>query len=334
MGFSVHFNQTWTTIGPAEEGSSSNPAGAPSSAIIVQVYPQWFVQTSLDWVIPTEWGNCSFNVYVTFGTEDRWERLTPSPIKNPRFSNVATRETSRFRQESYIVEVITESGKIYRSFATSAKTEPRSKTAKIASEIQRREYLLLMKFSGIKSYLFNRRFYGERCTRCWSVTQEKTVDDHCPICLGTSFKGGYFDPLPSFIQYDPTPNDSNLGFNGRIETNQISAWTISAPSMNVGDIIVRSGDWNVYSIDKITTTELQTNTVRQILVLTQLGRNDIENSLLGRPVLDDFGTYLEGLGGDFSLERFPRVQIDGTPNDDPQWSPNPPDRSLPTKYRI
>ena len=150
------------------------------------------------------------------------------------------------------------------------------------SEIQRREYLLLSKFVGVKSFLFRKRSYGKRCTNCWDPTIEQVTNDHCPYCLGTSFEGGYFDAAPLYLQYETTPNSRDKVYFGKFESNQIGAWTISVPVVNSEDVIVREGDWAMYRVDKIMTTELQANTVRQIMTLTQLAKGDVEYQLIQR----------------------------------------------------
>ena len=48
----------------------------------------------------------------------------------------------------------------------------------------------------------------------------------------------------------------------------------------------------MYRIDRIMTTELQANTVRQILTLTQLSKGDVEYQLVKRHLPDFPDQYL------------------------------------------
>jgi hypothetical protein len=161
-----------------------------------------------------------------------------------------------------------------------------------AEEIQRRENILLTRFNGVKSYVFRRKTYGERCPDCWSYTAEKIIKDHCSTCMGTGFKGGYFEPATCYINYDPSQNPVVKTYFGTFEPNQISAWTISLPEIHPEDVIIRTGNWDVYRVDALLPTELQTNTVRQIMKLTQLSRDDIENELVTRNLADFPNKYL------------------------------------------
>lgn len=337
MSFTVSYVQDWLIRSYPTQSQLTTPSTAePSRFIDVNIYPQWFKQVSLDWTIPYEWGNCVFHVYSSQGDDTQLQRLTTQALTNPRFTNTVSRETSLNRTEDYVVEAILPNGQKFRSFSISLKNKRRHHVEIAASEIQRREYLLLTKFTGVKSYLFKTKYFGNRCPRCWNASQEKVMDDKCTVCYGTSWEGGYWDPIPIFVQYEPNPQNRIPTYFGQLEPNQIGAWTISVPDINPTDIIIRSGDWNVFNVIKNTSTELQTTPVRQMLTLTQLSRNDIENELMSRQVVDDFGVYLESLGGDFSLDRFPRNMVNASPSDDPHWTEHMDNvaRDLPLKYRI
>lgn len=334
MAFTVSFDQSWIIRNVKVGGDFAAPQSEPTPALKVKVYPQWFKQTSIDWTFPPEWGNCTFHVYYSPGPDEQFERLTSQPLTEPRLTSTLSRETSKFRHEYYTVEAILPGGTRFRSFPTPAGTVTRNHINLRSSEIQRREYMLLTKFVGVRTFHFKRRFYGERCPRCWNPAQEKVVDDHCPVCFGTSFKGGYYNPIPIFVQYEPTPNERMLSYLGNLEPNQIGAWTISMPEISSGDILIRSGDWNLYTVIRTAATELQTNAVRQLMTLTQLAHRDVENELMNRHVTDDTGRYLEALGGDFSKTRFPRNQIDGSPDNDYNWSKDNSEQLLPVKYRV
>lgn len=335
MSFTFAFTPSWPLVDRKIEGPDSAPQGTVSNLIKVNIYPQWFKQISLDWIIPSAWGNCSFNVFSSPGPEDFYERLTPTPISTPMLVNTVSKTFTKLRTEYYVVEAILPDGvTTYSSLPSTWSVQSRTKTQLISSEIQRREYMLLSKFVGVKSFYFKKRYYGLRCHRCWNPTLEKVMDDHCPVCIGTSYEGGYFNPIPVYLQYDPTPNDHVETFVGIIEPNQITAWTISVPFMTDGDVLIRSGDWNAYKIVRGSNTELQTNTVRQTLTLTQLNRKDVENILVTKGITDDNGNYLNPLGGDYSATRFPRNQVTATRSDDYPWSQPNDLPSLPQKYSI
>lgn len=335
MSFSVSFSFSRLLQAPTHTGvPASGPSSTSSNAISVRLYPQWFKQISLDWTIPAEWGNCKFHVYSKPGASSEYERLTSMPISEPFFTDTTSQETSKFRKTEYIVEAFLPNGQSVKSLPSTWQYTNRSSITRMSSEIQRREYMLLSKYSGVKSFYFKRKYFGQRCHRCWNAAAEKVIDDHCPVCFGTSFEGGYYAPIPVYVQYDASPNNRILTYFGKSEINQTTCWTISVPEMMVDDILVSTGEWNVYRIAQSTVTQLQTNTVRQLFTLTQLGRGDIENELVKQTVFDDFGTYLDKLGGPFSKERFDRKDIDSSLANDHAWAQEQNLGDLPLKYHL
>lgn len=334
MSFSVSFDPSWVIFSPSSFGPFNAPVSEKNDFLDVTVFPEWYTQTSLQWKIPESWGNCKFHVYYWPGGEEGYIRLTSTPITNLFYKNVDARDYSKFENSSaYVVEAILPSGQTVRSSPTTNGYKRRGKIEKIANEIQRREYLLLTKFAGIKSYLFKRRQFGERCPRCWNKDLEKVMDDRCPVCFGTSWNGGYFDPVPLFVQYESTPNIRTRDIQGRMEPNAIGAWTISVPEINPEDVIVRTGDYDVYIVTSMTPTELQTQTVKQNLALTQLSRIDIENELMKRIQSNTSFNYIKEFPGRFIPKRFPTTLLDKTQENDPAWAQEQNLQNLP-KYEI
>jgi len=244
---------------------------------------------SVEWIVPADWGVCVFNVYFGQTQDGPWIKLNTVPLQTNFMTETESQEYSKFEKGYYVVEAILKDkgSAILRSFPTSWNPAQSNFVAIRAREINRREYILLNKFIGIRSFLFRRRTYGRRCPECWDFKLEKVMKDHCPKCLGTSFEGGYFDPIPLLLQYDPSPNNLQKNYQGIVETNQLTAWTIAVPEIRLGDIIIRLGDWNLYLCEAMNPTELQGNTVKQTVVLTQLSKKSVEYKLV-QQCLPDF----------------------------------------------
>lgn len=280
MSFNLSFGSGYLLLTEKPQLSTQQRNGK----IQVTVYPEWYKQVSVEWSVPTNFGSCVFNVYFGQTEDGPFLKLNPTPINGTYLIDTTTQEFSKFTNGYYVVEAIlqNQNNVILRSDPTTWKNKQRKWVELRSIEIQRREYWLLSRFAGIKSYLFRRRTYGERCKTCWNPVIEKVMDDHCPDCLGTSFEGGYFNPAPLYLQYDATPNDRVKTYFGTYEPNQIGAWTISIPNIRPEDIVVRTGDWIAYKVARLTPTELQGNTVRQMMVLTQLSKGDVEYQLIKR----------------------------------------------------
>ena len=291
MSFNVSVSVEWfvsTTQTPLSESSAENPS------FDVTIYPQWYKQITLEWQVPPEFGNCVFDVYFSETEDGPFKKLNLTPINGTFLSDTSTQEYSKTNRGWYIVEAILldRENTMLRSSPRTWDNTQTSWVALRSKEIQRREYLMLSKFIGVQSYLFRKKSYGQRCAACWNPTAEQVMNDHCPVCIGTSFEGGFFAPAPFLAQYETTPNERTKTYFGKLESNQIGAWTVSMPVINSEDVIVRIGDWAMYRVDRIMTTELQINTVRQIMTLVQLGKGDVEYQLIKRQIPDFPAEYL------------------------------------------
>lgn len=250
----------------------------------IEVYPDWYRTIRLSWEVPSEWGEVVFNVYASQHELGPFQKLNPTPLVGTFFSDTATEEYGKFANGFYKVEaILLDRGKarLYSEPTTWRPYQRRWVTLR-ASEIQRRENWLLTKFAGIKTYYFRKKRYGKRCPLCWDKRTETVQDDRCPVCLGTSFVGGYFDPAIVYFQYETTPNSREFQYFGTFEPNQIGVWTLSFPELSPEDIIIRDGDWNLYEIVQVMSTELQGNKVRQMASVSQLAKKDVEYQLMQR----------------------------------------------------
>lgn len=259
-----------------------------SGNIDVKVYPRWFKHISVEWSVPSDWGNCHFNVYYGETEDGFFEKLTVSPVNGTYLLDTQAKEYSKFNRGYYVVEAILldKGSAAIRSVAKTWRPQQNGWVYLRSTEIQRREQILLRKFNGSRTYLFRRKTYGARCPDCWNKELEKITRDNCPTCLGVGFTGGYFDAAPLYVNYDPSPNSLVRTYFGKFEPNEIGGWTISLPEIRPDDVIIRGGDWSVYRVDAVNNTELQGNPVRQMLKLIQLAKTDIENELVTRNLPD------------------------------------------------
>lgn len=281
FNISYRFGFLLSTRDVAQEPSGSD-GPAVSAAIRARVYPNWYDYIAVEWSIPVEWGDCRFNVYHSPTLEGNYHLVNPAPINGNSLIDYSAQEYSKFRNGYYKVEaLLLEQGNARILGIPVTWHGTRHSWVEIrANEVQRRENILLKRFTGVKSYLFKKRMYGLRCKVCWDPLSETVTKDHCTSCFGTSFEGGYYPPIPVTLQYEPTPSSLLKTYFGKFEPNQIGAWTVSLPEVSQDDILIRTGDWNVYKIAQVQTTELQAQPVRQIMQLSQLSRRDVENRLV------------------------------------------------------
>ena len=251
--------------------------------IHVKVYPLFYNKVIVEWRIPARLGVCTFNVYKSPSDAGPWSKINDVPLSNTNFlADTTTEDFSIFKKSYYTVEVRLPSpdGRYIKSCSTTWENRRGTLQELRAREVTRREKILLNKFVGIDSLVFRRKYFGERCPQCWNPVIEKVTQDHCPTCYGTSFLGGYFPGVPTKICYDPSPNSTQLAYLGKLEINQLSAWTIEYPSVDSLDLIVRIPDFKTFRVSSINQTELQTVKIRQIMALTELSKGSVECTLI------------------------------------------------------
>lgn len=251
------------------------------SSISVTVTPVWYEYIGLTWTIPATWGSCVFNIYKSESQEGPFVKITDTPTTASGYKDYNTRQTSKFVFDYYKIEVIKSDGTTVQSSPVTWINKRTDWVELRAREVQRREWLLLRKFTGVQSYIFKRRTYGQRCKLCWNPTVSKTVNPNCPECYGTSFEGGYFTPISTLVGYDAQTKTSAFNYAGKLEANEISGWTINYPNIDFKDLVLRFPDMKMFVADPIQNTELQTADVRQILKLTELSKDSVEYKLIG-----------------------------------------------------
>lgn len=247
-----------------------------SGYIDVTVWPNFYKQIVVDWSIPSHWGACKFDVYRSEDATGPWEKMTTAPITNNFFKDLDLKDFSKLMSGWYIVECELPDGRRIQSIPRTWEPVRKGWVELRAKEIERRNALLLTKFTGIQSVIFRRRHFGKRCTECWDFNTEKVTKDHCKTCFGTSFEGGYFNGYETLFQYDTPKNEAVLEERGHLEINQMSAWTVSYPRIEELDLILRLPDWKMFRVDDATATTLQTVPIRQVVQLTELSKDGIE----------------------------------------------------------
>lgn len=250
-----------------------------TSYISATIFPTFYKHNVVEFSVPPHWGSCLFDIYRAETDVGPWQKISPSPVTGTFFKDVNTQDFSKYNNGWYIVECALPDGRRIQGSPVTWQNVRRNWVELRAKEIERRETLLLEKFVGVKTLVFRRKHFGQRCPNCWDFQTEKVTKDHCSVCLGTSFKGGYFPGFETLFQYEPVPQDSSLEERGRVELSMVPAWTISFPQLEMHDLLLRVPDWKMFRIEHVISTELQTKIVRQTVNLAELSKESIEYKL-------------------------------------------------------
>lgn len=254
-----------------------------SSYVTVKVTPLFYKKVIIEWSIPAAMGICTFNVYKSPTDVGPWEKINGAILSNTNFIiDASTQDFSKFHKSWYTVEVRMPAPDL--RYITSPPTSWENVRTDLmslrAAEIIRRETILLGQFVGVNSLVFRRMYFGQRCPNCYNKEVEKVMQDHCPVCLGTSFSGGYYPGIPTQVCYQATPNQTALTYLGKMETNQTTCWTINVPEIETLDLILRVPDFKLFRVEDVSQTEIQTVPVRQMMQITELAKGSVEFDLI------------------------------------------------------
>lgn len=252
----------------------------------VNIVPDWNVSMYIEWEPPVKpegvLGDPVYTVYYSESEEGPYLQLTKTPITDMQFFIKWQIQDSKVFEQHIVIQSEFPDGTVLRS-------RPRHPSIQLPKwhilrqkDIFRREKILLQKFVGVESIIWNPKYTGKRCPECWDTTHLKITNDHCEVCYGKGFEGGYDTGMRTMMQYSSIDLQSRVSYQGRVEPNTLSAWTVAYPMIHPDAIVLRTGDRRVFSVDSHQgSTEMRTNLQRQTVILKELGRDSIENKLFG-----------------------------------------------------
>lgn len=277
------------SIQPSYFSYSNNRAGYGNVPVLTKfkgkMYPFWFSNCRLVWFPDPAWRNPLYHVYRTESPEGEFTRLTAIPISGTTYNDFTTQQSSKYANDLYAIEVIENDHVIGRSELISNGKQLGTWHQLRATEINRREWLMLSRFMGVDCILLKHVRYGKyqmRCHECWDAVNSIIRDDYCTTCYGTSYEKGYYDGIATKFQFVEHNKTDVLIEEGRMEEASVTAWTIAYPEVDVNDLVLRLCDFRVYRVDTVQNTTLLTATVRQLINLSQLPVTSVEYELFKR----------------------------------------------------
>lgn len=148
----------------------------------------------------------------------------------------------------------------------------------IATEIIRRNDLLLRNFTGKDASLYIKRTWGQRCSECWDQIKQRKLKSDCLVCYNTSFVGGFFTPIPIKINFSPSAEMVRQA-NFESQPDSTNSWMSNYPLVSSKDIIVEDGNIR-WRVGPVSFTQKLRVRVHQVMQLVRVNQNDIEYSLV------------------------------------------------------
>jgi hypothetical protein len=257
-----------------------------------KLFPSWFSSANLIWFPDPAWPSPVFDVYRSESPEGPFVKLNATPLSDPSYRDETTLLASKYQHDYYVIQAW--QGDVSLGYSAPITHEnvlsPWHYLRK--KEINRREWILLSRYNGVRSLVLKKvqhGKYGYRCSRCWDAVRRMSVDDFCPVCFGTTYQGGYYRGIDTLLNYDSVTEADSPTDEGRTEPATLQAWTVAYPNINANDLIIHIPERRVYRVERVQNTVLQTVTVRQLLVMVQLPPSCVEYLLLEREGVIDQG---------------------------------------------
>ena len=262
----------------------------PLGIKISRTLPLYPLGTFIQWelVAPTESGTYIFSVDRAGSPEGPWEPVIAG-LQNAynhvdRMPSVLTAGTQPVNQLSlvrgifYRVTVVPPSGPANRAQTVSA-VEPQldGKQKLLKRKILRDVGLMLRKLEGVEVAVCKRMHWGLICTACRDPYTKNIIRTHDPACLGTGFQPGYFTPIITLAKRTARAVDvSTVENGGKSDSNLTQITMLDYPALAEDDVIVFLRDNRRFLLKKVLPTELQTVTVTQDVLASELPRSAVE----------------------------------------------------------
>lgn len=135
---------------------------------------------------------------------------------------------------------------------------------------------LLKDAVGVPALFYQRRRGGVTCTKCFDPIQKKRLISNCGTCYGTNWVGGFFNPIDTYIDFNPNPKNNAIEAYGEVNNNDTSALMANFPNAMPGDIIREIRDAKMWRVVAVSPTEKRRCQMLQMLRLTEIKAGDVE----------------------------------------------------------
>lgn len=142
----------------------------------------------------------------------------------------------------------------------------------IAKEISRWHNVVLKKVNRHFVLFYKMRKGGEYCS-CYDTTLNN-VTENCPICFGTGWKYGYFNPLKVYCLEAPTQVSKNISMLGEMQRANSSIVLGYKPEININDVVVTT-DKRIHKVGNVSIMSRNGRLVTQRVMLEEVSHGHI-----------------------------------------------------------
>ena len=219
--------------------------------------------------------------YVDTLTANNTEKLNLASVARELYYRVTVTAPNAVSVTSAAMDMTGE--RVNDTLQTEANTNPFAALTKrkflLRRKILRDESIQFRALNGTEALILKRRHFGQRCTVCFDQLTKMTTKGQCTTCYGTSWIGGYYTPISTFVRWGASPIQSSLTNEGKMDINSNGVTLLNYPKVEEGDLIITPDGNTRWVIKQIGPTSLKGLVVHQRVMAMEIPRTNVEYKL-------------------------------------------------------
>lgn len=183
-----------------------------------------------------------------------WETLSDAVIDECFYIDTRRRNYNKYMNECYRLRLVVPHESGNEEYVSSVVQAGNFEAYPFSSEAENviKQAEKAIELSGVTGVLLKKKHWGQRCEHCTDFDNQVTVNEHCPWCLGTGFKGGFYNGISMSLIKDEIVTDERQG-NARVEESEIvKARCVAYPWVRYMDVWVEDRTNKRYQINSVT----------------------------------------------------------------------------------
>jgi hypothetical protein len=138
---------------------------------------------------------------------------------------------------------------------------------------------LLEDSTGVPALTFPRKRGGMTCPNCFDPIQKKRTSSYCLRCFGTNWDGGFYNPIDSYIDFNPSPQNTVIKDWGETQPNETNVFLTNYPLLGNGDVIRELQNGKLWRVTRTQPAEKRRMPTLQFARVVEINPGDVETKI-------------------------------------------------------
>lgn len=245
-----------------------------SKLYIERIAPFGRQSTVIQWALATElraMGSVTFKLELSGNPDGPWEIVAENLVDTLVYEDTNYKTYSNLKDKYYRVSL--QDGTFVSEPRPVLGSIPKKQWL-VSRKIFNDEMTMLKKANGIKISVIKRKHWGDQC-ECVDPATKLSLDPNCKLCNGTKIVNGYYTPITTWGNIQPSAIGTDKGAQSSIpEIETTQAMLLSFPLVYKDDILVEIDTNRRWLVVSSKSTELLRNDVHQDIIISRLPESD------------------------------------------------------------